>query len=236
MKNLTGYQASCCAESTTNQTRGRRANSEFYARVPERISPSGPRVWVQSWVQHTGLTFVAGSSFALDYRPVLISTASLAPDRVPPGSTVGLALSVVGGNDLLHLDEVSVAWTAIPHARGVDFRSLAPMEGESATPIRRPRAVVVTDDGLGLAVAECDLVGGHSAIDFERGRGLNPAHRTVPPRLRAPLIIHFGPAEVPFKQRLQQALRVMVATNSTSGRSASAQEATLMPRTGPGSL
>ena len=75
---------------------------------------------------------------------------------------------LVGGSDL-DLDNVSVARTTIPHASGVDFRSLAPTEGESATPVRRPRAVIVTHDGLGFVVIECDEVGGHSGIPFDRG-------------------------------------------------------------------
>ena len=62
--------------------------------------------------------------------------------------------------------------TAMPAWRssgGVDFRSLAPTEGESATPVRRPGAVIVTHDGLGFAVAECDEVGGHRGFPFDRG-------------------------------------------------------------------
>ena len=69
---------------------------------------------------------------------------------------------LVGGSDL-DLDDVSVARTTIPHAGGVGFRCLAPTESESATLVRRPRAVIVTHDGLGFAVAECDEVGGHRA-------------------------------------------------------------------------
>src|SRR6266566_4445181 len=70
---------------------------------------------------------------------------------------------LVGGSDLLDADELSVPRTAIAHPGGVGFRRLAPTEGERASPIRRPGAVIVTDDGLGLAVAESDLVDGHSA-------------------------------------------------------------------------
>jgi len=76
---------------------------------------------------------------------------------------------VVGGSDLVDLDDVSVARTTIPHAGGVGLRSLAPTEGESATLVRRPRAVIVTHDGLGFAVAECDEVGGHRGFPFDRG-------------------------------------------------------------------
>jgi hypothetical protein len=73
---------------------------------------------------------------------------------------------LVGGSDL-DLDDVSVARTTIPHAGGMGFRSLAPTE--SATPVRRPGAVIVTHDGLGFVVAECDEIGGHSGIPFGRG-------------------------------------------------------------------
>ena len=75
---------------------------------------------------------------------------------------------LVGGSDL-DLDDVSVARTTIPHAGGVGFRSLAPTDGEGATPVRRPGAVIVTHDGLGFAVAECDEVGGHRGFPFDRG-------------------------------------------------------------------
>jgi len=76
---------------------------------------------------------------------------------------------LVGGSDLVDLDDVSVARTTIPHAGGMGFRSLAPTERESATPVRRPGAVIVTHDGLGFVVAECDEIGGHSGIPFGRG-------------------------------------------------------------------
>ena len=75
---------------------------------------------------------------------------------------------LVGGSDL-DLDHVSVARTTIPHAGGMGFRSLAPTERESATPVRRPGTVIVTHDGLGFVVAECDEIGGHSGIPFGRG-------------------------------------------------------------------
>ena len=78
---------------------------------------------------------------------------------------------LVSGSDLLDLDNVSVARTTIPHAGGVDFRGLASAEGESATPVRRPGAVILAHDGLGFAVAECDEVGSHSGIPFDRGGG-----------------------------------------------------------------
>src|SRR4029077_13283883 len=40
---------------------------------------------------------------------------------------------------------------------------------EGATPVRRPRAVIVADDSLCFAVAECDVVGGQVASPSERG-------------------------------------------------------------------
>ena len=75
---------------------------------------------------------------------------------------------LVGGSDL-DLDDVSVARTTIPHTGGMGFRSLASTERESATPVRRPGAVIVTHDGLGFVVAECDEIGGHSGFPFDRG-------------------------------------------------------------------
>jgi hypothetical protein len=39
----------------------------------------------------------------------------------------------------------------------------------SATPVRCPRPVIVADDGVGFAVAECDVVDGHSGIPPESG-------------------------------------------------------------------
>ena len=50
----------------------------------------------------------------------------------------------VGGGDLLDGNQLSVARTAIAHAGGVDFRRLTPTEGQGATPVRRPRTVIVT--------------------------------------------------------------------------------------------
>jgi hypothetical protein len=76
---------------------------------------------------------------------------------------------LVAGSDLLNSNELSVARTAIAHAGGVGFRRLTPTEGQGATPVRRPRAVIVTDDGLSFAVAECDVVNGHSGIPPEGG-------------------------------------------------------------------
>src|SRR6266481_9477956 len=102
---------------------------------------------------------------------------------------------LIVGSGLLDFDEVSVARTAIPHASRVDLRSLAPTEGESATPVRRPRAIIVTDDGLGFAVTECDVVGGHSGIPLRSRRGRNPAHGAMRPHLWALLIIHFDRSE-----------------------------------------
>ena len=72
---------------------------------------------------------------------------------------------LVGGGDLLDVDELSVAWTAVAQAGGVGFR-FAPMEGHGTSLVRRPSAVKVTDDGLGLAVAKGDLVDGHSGTSF----------------------------------------------------------------------
>ena len=60
--------------------------------------------------------------------------------------------------------------TAIAHAGGVGFCFLTTMENDGATRVRRPRTVIVTADGLGFAVAECDVVDGHSGIpSFEGG-------------------------------------------------------------------
>jgi hypothetical protein len=126
---------------------------------------------------------------------------------------------VVGGSDLVDLDDVSVARTTIPHAGGVGFRSLAPTEGEGATPVRRPGAVIVTHDGLGFVVAECDEVGGHSGIPFDRG-GVSIRH--TEPCGGALLIIHFWALRSASKQESKRAL--------TTGHSTYAQEATQMPR------
>jgi len=60
-------------------------------------------------------------------------------------------LGLVGGGELLDLDEISVARTVIAHAGGVGFRRLALTEGEGAAPVGRPGAVIITDDRLGLA-------------------------------------------------------------------------------------
>ena len=76
---------------------------------------------------------------------------------------------LVAGSDLLNSNELSVAWAAIAHAGGVGFCRLTPTEGERATPVRRPRTVIVTDDGLRFAVAKCDAVDGHSGIPPEAG-------------------------------------------------------------------
>jgi hypothetical protein len=77
---------------------------------------------------------------------------------------------LVGGGKLLDLDQVGVARTAIAHAGGVDFRRLAHTKGKGAVRVRRPGAVIVADDALGLAVAESDLVDGHGGTPFEGGR------------------------------------------------------------------
>jgi hypothetical protein len=76
---------------------------------------------------------------------------------------------LVGGCNLLDGDEFGVPRTAIAHAHCVGFRRLSPMEGEGATPIRRPCAVIVANDGLGFAVAKCDVVDGQSGIPPEGG-------------------------------------------------------------------
>jgi hypothetical protein len=73
------------------------------------------------------------------------------------------SVSVPGG-DLLDGNQLSVARTAVAHAGSVGFCRLTPPEDERATPIRRPRTVIVTDDGLGFAVAKCDVVDGHGGI------------------------------------------------------------------------
>jgi len=103
---------------------------------------------------------------------------------------------LVRGSHLLDRDDVSVARTTIPQAGGLGLRSFAPTEGESATPVCRPGAVIVTHDGLGFAVAECDEVGGHST-SLRSWRGLNPAHGAM---WRALLIIHFWSLRSATKQ------------------------------------
>jgi hypothetical protein len=110
---------------------------------------------------------------------------------------------LVGGSDL-DLDDVSVARTTIPQAGGMGFRSLAPTDGEGATPVRRPGAVIVTHDGLGFAVAECDEVGGHSGIPFNRG-GVSIRH--TEPCGGALLIIHFWSLRSATKQDRNGLLR-----------------------------
>jgi hypothetical protein len=52
----------------------------------------------------------------------------------------------------------------------VVVRHLALGEGNGAVPVRRPGAVIVTEDGSGLAVAERDLINGHGGTSFEGGR------------------------------------------------------------------
>jgi hypothetical protein len=71
---------------------------------------------------------------------------------------------LVAGSDLLDDNQLSIARTAIAHAGGVGFRSLTPTEGKRATPVRRPRTVIVANDGLRFAVAKCDAVDGHSGV------------------------------------------------------------------------
>ena len=125
---------------------------------------------------------------------------------------------LVGGSDL-DLDNVSVARTTIPHAGGMGFRSLAPTDGEGATPVRRPGAVIVTHDGLGFAVTECDEVGGHRGFPFDRGGGLNPAHGAMwRGSFDHPLLV------APKRHQAR------VETGFTTGHSTYAREATQMPR------
>ena len=131
---------------------------------------------------------------------------------------------VVGGSDLVDLDDVSVARTTIPHAGGVVVRHLALGEGNGAVPVRRPGAVIVTHDGLGFVVAECDEVGGHSGIPFDRG-GVSIRH--TEPCGGALLIIHFWSFRSATKQGSKRTLR--------PGNSTYAQEATQMPRRRPSS-
>jgi hypothetical protein len=78
---------------------------------------------------------------------------------------------VVGG-DLLDLNDVSVARTLISHPSGVSFRRITLMDGDSAAPVRRPGAVIITNDGLGLSIAESYLVGRH--------RGTSPPAAVIP--------------------------------------------------------
>jgi hypothetical protein len=68
---------------------------------------------------------------------------------------VASAHRLVGGSDLLDGNQLGVARIAIAHAGGVGFRRLTPTKGEGATLVRRPHAVIVTDDSLGFAVAKC---------------------------------------------------------------------------------
>jgi hypothetical protein len=77
-------------------------------------------------------------------------------------------LSASGDSDLLDVDELGVPRTAIAHPGGVGFGRFAPTEGEGAPLVRCPGAVIVTDDGLGLAVAESDLVDSHGGASFSR--------------------------------------------------------------------
>ena len=74
---------------------------------------------------------------------------------------------LIDGRDLLDANQLSVARTAIAHAGGVVFGRFTPREGKGATAVRCPCAVIITDDGLGFAVAKCDVVDGHSGIPLE---------------------------------------------------------------------
>ena len=82
------------------------------------------------------------------------------------GRVICQALVIVG-TDLLDVDDVRVARTAIAQAGGVGFRRFAPTEREGATPVGRPSAVIITDDSLGLAVAESNVVDGQGGTSFE---------------------------------------------------------------------
>jgi hypothetical protein len=75
--------------------------------------------------------------------------------------TLSLSFSGSLGGDLLDFNEVSVARTLIAHAGGMGFRRTTSTNDDGAAPVRRPGAVIVTHDGLGLAVAESDLVDRH---------------------------------------------------------------------------
>jgi hypothetical protein len=77
---------------------------------------------------------------------------------------------LVDGDDLLDGNQLSVARTPIAHPGGVNFCRLALRKGDGASPVRRPGAVIITNDGLGLAVAKRDLVVGHRGTSFKGGR------------------------------------------------------------------
>ena len=98
------------------------------------------------------------------------------------------------------------------------FRSLAPTDGEGATPVRRPGAVIVTHHGLGFAVAECDEVGGHRGFPFDRGGVLSGTLSREAGLFDHPLLV------APKRHQ------AMVETGFTTGHSTYAQEATQMPR------
>ena len=68
---------------------------------------------------------------------------------------------LVAGRELLNGNQLSVARAVIAHAGGVVFRRLSPTQGEGAMLVGRPCALIVADDGLGFAVAECDVVERH---------------------------------------------------------------------------
>ena len=77
---------------------------------------------------------------------------------------------LVGGSDLLDVDKLRIPRAEIAHPGGVVFRHLALGEGNGAVPVRRLGAVIVTEDGSGLAVAKRDLINGHGGTSFEGGR------------------------------------------------------------------
>src|SRR5215813_11802923 len=69
---------------------------------------------------------------------------------------------VVGGGDLLDLNEVRVTRALIAQPGGVGFRRITLPGGDRAAPVRRPGAD-------GLALAESDLIGRHSVTSLEVG-------------------------------------------------------------------
>jgi hypothetical protein len=75
---------------------------------------------------------------------------------------------VVGG-DLLDLNDVGVTRTLIAHPSGMIFRRITLIGGDSAAPVRRPGAVEITNDGLGLTISERDVVGLHRVTSRRGG-------------------------------------------------------------------
>ena len=73
---------------------------------------------------------------------------------------------LVGGSDLLDVDKLRIPRAEITHPGGVVFRHLALGDGNGAVPVRRPGAVMVTEDGSGLAVAKRDLMNRRGGTSF----------------------------------------------------------------------